>query len=203
MSACRSSQLPQQVQTAHLQRWYTQPPLQGLECCLGCEDWHDKRDMMRYHRDNKSPPLDQSLDHQRGTGRAPPGWSHQRLGSWLHISFLPVLWLHISFVYRQSENGEVKERRLLTSIQHGHIRQIPLGAGPWILIPHSKWSFLILRVSYFQWTFPCWVGISISCCHRAYIYHLLRPTFPLFHGYDEPHVFSYLCNLPKPWTNIC
>lgn len=161
MSACRSSQLPQQVQTAHLQRRYTQPPLQA------CEDWHDGWDMICYHQDNKSPPPDQSLDHQRGTGRAPPGWSHQRLGSWLHISFLPVLWLHISFLYRQSENGEVKERTLLTSIQHGHTRQIPLAAGPWILIPHSKWSLLILRVSYLRWTFPCWAVISISCCHRA------------------------------------
>lgn len=72
-----------------------------------------------------------------------------------------------------------------------------------VLTVSGRRNFLILSVSYFQWTFPCWAGISISCCHRAYICHLLRPIFPLRHGYDEPHMFSYLYNLPKPRMDIC
>ena len=110
MPACRSPQLPQQLQRPHLQRWYPHVPLQGWQWRLGGEDCSDRWDMVLYHWDNKYPPLwGSSLHHQRGTGRAPPGWSHQGPRSWQHICFLLVLQLQISFVYRRSENGAVKE----------------------------------------------------------------------------------------------
>lgn len=46
------------------------------------------------------------------------------------------------------------------------------------LTASGKINVLILRVSFLQWTFPCWAGVSISCCHRAEQLLSLGPIFP-------------------------
>lgn len=61
---------------------------------------------------------------------------------------------------------------------HRSHRRMDLGLS--FLTASGKMNVLIPRVSFFQWTFPCWAGISISCSHRPESCYLWDPSFLAF-----------------------
>lgn len=68
-------------------------------------------------------------------------------------------------------------RTLLNPFQRGHRSHWKMDHELSFLTASGKINVLTLRVSFFQWTFPCWAGISISCCHRADSCSLWDPSF--------------------------
>lgn len=77
MSAWGSSQLPppQVQQPSYRARTLSLHCRKGWH--LGCEECRGGWDMVLYQWDNESLALWRSLlDHQRSSGRSPPGWSH-------------------------------------------------------------------------------------------------------------------------------
>lgn len=94
----------------------------------------------------------------------------------------PVLWDPLCTPERLWEGTP----RLLTqaglcwapsSTATSHRSHCKTGLGLSFLTASGKINVLILRVSFFQWTFPCWAGISISCWHRADSCSLWDPSF--------------------------
>lgn len=65
----------------------------------------------------------------------------------------------------------------LSNMATSHRSHWRMDLGLLLLTASGKMNVLIPRVSFFQWTFPCWAAISISCCHRAETCYLWDPSF--------------------------